>query len=103
MVGPRLKCIRRVIPAAKANLPASILTIFIGGTDVENEADKIEHGTNTVGRRNGMSKMTEAKVVSALRLIDKGRSNRVIADKFGVDLATIRRIRNGTSWTHVER
>lgn len=73
------------------------------GTDAENEADKIDHGTQSVGQRNGQAKMTDAKVLVALRLINKGTPNRVIADKFDVDIVTIRRIRNGTSWTHIAR
>jgi hypothetical protein len=79
----------------------------------ENEADKILHGTAAVGERHwsklnpqrrprgerhGRTKLTEGDV----RAIRKDtRSQREIARAYGVNQATIGRIRNGSVWGHV--
>ena len=95
-------------------------------TRIENNQDKIAHGTSLAGRpswvpiesrprglRNGRytmpertargersshSKLTEAKVI-AIRL--DGRPRKEIAQSYGVTVATVGHIKRGRTWTHV--
>lgn len=69
------------------------------GTPVENAADKLLHGTNPVGERNAMSKLTASKVAE-MREIRKanGLSHKKIAKQFGVTAMTAWRAIEGVSW-----
>jgi DNA invertase Pin-like site-specific DNA recombinase len=60
-------------------------------------ADKLIHGTENRGDRNGQSRLTEDQVREIRRL--KGSMfQREIAEKFGVTLSTVNHIYNRTTW-----
>ena len=70
-------------------------------TRIENERDKIAHGTRVCGSRHGISKLTEADIPIIREMIVKGRRQQSIADRFGVSRITIYRVQNGTTWSQV--
>lgn len=66
-------------------------------TPKENAADKIAHGTNNHGERNGQSKLTEHEVLEIYMM--KGRaSQQQLADEFGVSRALISLIHRAKKW-----
>ena len=67
-------------------------------TRVENEADKLLHGTRARGEINGHAKLTSEKVYQIRTLLDEGLSQRAIAKEFGVDPSNISHIRRGKNW-----
>lgn len=68
------------------------------GTQAENIADKVTHGTRQIGERGSRVILTEAQ---ALRVIHGGEPTRVLAQEFGVCLSTISHIRTGRNWRHL--
>lgn len=66
-------------------------------TRVENEADKVEHGTLPRGERQGNSKLT-ADDVRAIRQQAETATHGVVAKRFGVARSQISRIVNGDQW-----
>lgn len=79
------------------------------GTHKENNDDKIAKGrANWVqpptkkGSENGSSKLNEDQVKEIKILISQGHACYRIGKKFNVSATTIKRIRNGSNWKHVE-
>ncbi len=68
------------------------------GSRVQNEADKVRHGTTNRGARNGGAKLTAAGVRAAKVLRDAGWTYVDIADALGVESTAISRICSGTRW-----
>lgn len=69
-------------------------------TPVENQADRIVHGTHGQGERNARAKLTEAQVRQILAL--NGIETRTsIAQRFGVSSATVGMIHKGKRWPHL--
>lgn len=66
-------------------------------TGVENEADKIPHGTVAKGRRNGWTKLSEADVREIRRLSGSATLSK-IGQRFGVNKTTVYKILSGESW-----
>lgn len=75
------------------------LTNLAWGTPKENAADKARHGTTARGEKSNRGILTEADIV-AIR--SSPETNDDIAARFGVNPATISRIRSGESWSHVK-
>lgn len=71
-------------------------------TAAENIGDKAVHGTNTgfVGVKNRRCKLAETQ---ALEIVSSIEPSAVLATRFGVAKSTIRHIRNGQTWKHIER
>lgn len=67
-------------------------------TREENLADRVIHGTDTRGIRNGQHVLTEAEVLEVVELIDEGHVLQFIADRYGVARMTISHIRHGETW-----
>lgn len=65
------------------------------GTQIENEADKLQHGTHQHGERNPSAKLSNEDAGEIRRLRSEGVSLKVIADQFGVRESTVSRIANG--------
>lgn len=65
------------------------------GTQKENIADKIVHGTQQRGERSGRAKLTEQQ---ARRIKFGTEPVRALADEFGVKRITIYQIRVGRNW-----
>lgn len=70
------------------------------GTPLENEQDKIAHGTANRGEGNTMSRLKEAQVVEIKRLLGTV-PQKDIAEKFGVCAAQISHIKHGRQWKHI--
>lgn len=71
-------------------------------TFVENEADKIKHGTDTRGERHSQAKLTDQKVSLIYNLYRSGAdSQRELAAAFGITQRTIYRIVNKKGWRHL--
>jgi hypothetical protein len=66
-------------------------------THVQNEADKVAHGTRLAGERVGNSKLT-AEAVAKIRTMIGTAPQRVIAAKFGVTQMVISKIHRGQMW-----
>lgn len=66
-------------------------------TPVENEADKIRHGTKLVGSRVGNSRLREDQIGPIMALQGIMSAERV-ADHYGVHFNTIRKVWQGRSW-----
>jgi len=71
------------------------------GTQYENAADAVRHGTQVRGETNGRSKLTEAQVATIKKLLTAGHSLRNLGRRFGVDHTTIGAIKRGKSWGHL--
>lgn len=66
-------------------------------TRLINVRDRIEHGTDNTGERHGMSKLTK-NMVAMIRETGRTRSQRVLAEEFGVNQSTISLVLNGERW-----
>lgn len=67
----------------------------------DNMADTKRHGTNPIGSRNAMAKLTEPDVGKIKAMIRSGVNDNEIAASYGVHKATISFIRTGRTWKHV--
>jgi hypothetical protein len=70
-------------------------------TTAENHADKRIHGTMATGRRNGNAVLTEDNV-RYIRSAPKERTTSALAKELGAGFNTVRMVRIGKSWTHLE-
>lgn len=68
------------------------------GTKLENEADKLRHGTRVSGERHYASKLTKKDVSDMKSLRSNGFRFWEIAKKFGVTTMTAHRAITGKSW-----
>jgi hypothetical protein len=71
-------------------------------TKVENEADKIRHGSTNRGERHGMSKITEAVARQAIEMKRSGLPCRIIGAEIGLSKSQVERIVSGQSWGHLQ-
>lgn len=69
-------------------------------TPKENQQDRRIHGTAFLGSKSNLAKLTESEV-SVIKSLLPMKSRKDIAVQFGVSIATIGRIANGSSWAHV--
>lgn len=68
-------------------------------TMASNHADKLKHGTLLRGVTNAQAKLRDAEA----RAIKFSTENKhVLAERFGVSEATVRFIRSGKRWAHIE-
>lgn len=70
-------------------------------TEVENAADRIEHGTHPGGENNPRAILDEQDVLFIRRYPRTYGSQLVLAAKFGVSISTISSVRSGRAWAHV--
>ena len=63
-----------------------------------NSQDKFKHGTQKIGEKHPMSKLTVEKV---LAIRQDNRLHRIIAVEYGVSQPTISEIKSRKSWVHV--
>lgn len=71
---------------------------LLWGTTLENQHDRLRHGTTRVGEQHGRAKVTEAQV-REIRASTAGTT--ALARRYGVARGTIGFIRAGTTWRHV--
>ena len=67
-------------------------------THIENEQDKETHGTRSRGEHRWCSKLTEKDV---LQILKDDRSQKAIADDYGVSPSTIGQVKRRKRWRHV--
>jgi hypothetical protein len=68
------------------------------GTQLENEADKVLHGTIVRGEKHPCAKLTASDVL-VIREADESLSS--LARVYGVAPTTIHNVRSGRTWRHV--
>jgi len=73
------------------------------GTQAENMADRVVHGTDSRGEDRPLSKLTEGDVVQIRGLLEEGVTQSTIAQRFRVCQATISKIARGVVWSHVAK
>lgn len=114
-------------PAKRYSASAIVLTAFIGtrpdgmqcchnngnpadnrlsnlrwDTQKNNLADRIRHGTDPCGERNGAARITEADVVEIRKMLCEGVSQEKTGKRFGIKPSTISDIHRGKTWVHVD-
>jgi hypothetical protein len=77
------------------------LTNLAYGTMAENAHDKVGHGTNNWGARNGGARLTEADVRSLRRLSAEGISGRELARRYKISPPHVSGIINGRFWRNL--
>lgn len=78
---------------------AALIQCVWDGEAFSNARDASERGRFPVGERSHMARLTEEKV-RAIR--EKQGTGASLAKEFGVSRPTIRRIKSGKGWRHVE-
>jgi hypothetical protein len=71
-------------------------------TRIENEADKLIHGSRIRGAAHVGAKLTDRDVREILA-IGRSQTYRVLSERYGVSQGVISRILQGKSWPHIER
>ena len=71
------------------------------GTALENQRDRLAHGTDVRGEKNPQSSLTEQQVVEMRVKRHDGASLKELALEFGVTKTLVSTICRGRSWTHV--
>lgn len=79
------------------NRPANVCW----GTPRENYDDRDAHGGTARGERQGLSKLTEADIPQIRALLRQGRTQREVAERFGVSDVTVSAVARGRTWSHV--
>ena len=68
---------------------------------VDNEADKVIHGTSPRGSKNAMAVLSDADVLELIRLFNSGKKMKFLADKFSVHYQTIYKILKRKRWSSI--
>jgi len=71
------------------------------GTQQENAADAIFHGTFAIGERNGQSKLTPEKILEIKKLRSMGYSQEQVAHKFNINRSCVSKLEIGESWRYL--
>ena len=82
------------------NVDNNELTNLRWGTKKENEADKIVHGTNNIGERNGNSKLTDDQVI---QIYFSTKPHKDISEEFSVSKMWVSMIKNRKRWGHLTK
>lgn len=70
-------------------------------THINNERDKVLHGTGTVGVQHPGAKLNESQVLEIRILAETDMPRSKIAAMFGIKVETVRKIRRRTCWKHI--
>jgi len=70
-------------------------------TPAENARDKLRHGTHAFGESVPSSKLSKAQVLEIKRQLSSSKTQRAIADDFGVSEAAICLIAKKKRWAHI--
>lgn len=72
------------------------------GTPIENEADKVRHGREPRGERNGFAKLT-VDAVRAIRAVhaSEGLTYQQLGERFHIHRQTAYRVVRGLLWAHI--
>jgi hypothetical protein len=91
---PGMEC-RHLDGSRTNNLPTNLRW----GTPKENCADKKVHGTENVGARNGMAKLTEQQV---REIRAASGAQREIAARYDIHQVAVSQIKTGKRWSHLK-
>lgn len=72
------------------------------GTSKDNHIDMKAKSRHLFGERNSQAKLTEAHVVSIIRMAQQGHSQHKIGRTYGIAQGTVWKIVHRRRWTHVE-
>jgi hypothetical protein len=70
-------------------------------TPLENEADKIPHGTLMIGAKNHKTVLEPQEVRAIRRALGRGETQASLAAQYNVNRGTIHTLKSGRSWAHV--
>lgn len=70
-------------------------------TRLENEQDKILHGTVNRGERQGHSKLTEYDVLAIRDAVERGEAKQDVAARYGVVPSNVTSIIQRKTWKHL--
>lgn len=70
-------------------------------TAKENQQDRLRHGTDSRGERNGQAKLTIADVAAIRSALRSGLSYSAVAAQFSISKPTIAKINTGRAWSWV--
>lgn len=70
-------------------------------THIENNADKLKHGTGNKGEKHGKAKLLDSQVLEIKKLLALNVSQREIAKMFGICSTNVSHINSGQSWSHI--
>lgn len=102
-VGPRpsIKHVTRHLDGCRKN---NNIDNLCWGTYLENEADKVRHGTKPLAERTGNGKLSDDQVVEILALIKSGSCTKTeIANRYGVSKSLISHFANNKQVVRLER
>ena len=71
-------------------------------TPKENAADKVRHGTATIGAKNARARLNEAIVADIIGRYAAGEKSLNLAVEHHVSVSNIRAVVRGDTWTHVQ-
>jgi transcriptional regulator with XRE-family HTH domain len=71
-------------------------------THKENCARRTAHGTQLIGEKHNLAKLTEGQVWDIRHAAPTRGTGRELARYYGVSPATISLIRNGKNWKHIK-
>lgn len=71
------------------------------GTRKDNSQDMVAHGRSTRGAKQPNSKLTESDVIEIVNMISENVNQKQIAEKFNVHEVTVRDIKRGKTWAHL--
>jgi len=74
---------------------------LFAGTNQDNMDDRDAKNRQAKGSEHGQSKLTEADIPRIRHLLRQGRSQRSVADLYGVAYGTISDIHTSKTWSHV--
>lgn len=77
-------------------------THLLWKTRVDNQADRIGHGTHMAGEKHGRSKLTKEQV-EKIRLLRGKKSQREIAEEFSISQPHVSEIHSGNKWAKIEQ
>ncbi len=95
---PRNKIIRHTCDNRLCTNPEHLVL----GTLKDNSADMKAKKRQAFGSKNGNAKLSEIEVIVIKRLLQKGKSQPLIAELFDVNKDAISNIKRGLTWFHVE-
>lgn len=71
-------------------------------TKIENESDKVRHGTLLNGEAHPKAKLSMAQIRCVRLRIERGETQASVARAFGISETQISRIKNKKHWRHVD-
>jgi hypothetical protein len=73
---------------------------MLTGTHMDNVADRVERNRSARGEKSGRAKLTEAQ---AMEILASPYGNAYLAMVYNVSRDTVKKIRAGKLWKHLER